>query len=715
MDLSISTYRFTHTHIKEAKVYIHMNRGTLIGLEFLLSLVPIGFWIAQVLLNRNSNALPIMYMHDVKSVRSKPLVLPADIDVVKRVSKDWNGWDSMKKRNVFEVKYASMCYGNREDFHLHMHDTSEFICNKDHNHPNVPWKLSYKHDEAGVASGWVRALLLEKWQYESQGTSISSFFGSRSFCTCMDHMHFMTTEKKNIDARRQKFKTDMLSFFANNSDAGIISYFQNHYFQVNSRDSAMYGDVSTITSQPDGNTDLTLRLTQIIDNMRSSNMELNVAGDLRDDIKERKAGSKADDILELSNEDSFNFCDKYSVPEHSVQFEGVMDSWKYIWLGQLLLLLSCTYALQIHCHQYAHTSTRTVDFQMNPPESVNPQMQGTGDLPKSPGKKEHSELSAFQSVVETFNMGWDGLFFFGRFVGSLVGILVVLVMSGNNDGLWHTKLYQKHSNAEELGLTSHFENPGKPDLKYFVMTTVLAGIIWFLEVFFLLLIFEHKKRNQSGVSGEEAKKKVVMEAVMNTRILFTLMHDIYVIAAFVLLSVGVMLQNNVQSHAVVFAISIVVGVAGLAQHISNMINIAFDLTTGQLLKDQRLYVNALENMKKGFAKRKALLLRICYIRSGIAAYVVISAVLCVTCIGVSKVGFGDGTLKSMLCVTFAIALVVILCGFDMFYELFYIRPAPSEKTESKSDSVMLDKRYLHILFVYIYITFANFLTLDLKA
>lgn len=642
---------------------------------------------------RNTMALPLMYMHDVKAVSKMPLVLPENALVQERDDKQgWKGWESLSKNakdgedSMLTLKYTSMCYGNREDMHLHTVNYKETMCEDSTHGHGSPWQQS---SALGADKQWIRALLLEKWQYESHDVPAASFFGSHSFCTCMDHMHLMHIDPATLTARRAEFLTKMQMFIGNNTHPDLVSYFNSEYFQLNSRGSAMYGDVGSVTTN---NAALTVRLGQVFANMRSSNMFL--------DFRDHKT---------YSSKNATDFCTVHSIPEHTVVFKGVMDSWRYILVGQFLLLVSCIYSFQIHYHKITAPLGRV---HPSPPDGVSSDHHPTSDGASKhmqPNDDEHgdSESSSFAAMAAhsdfTARFIWAAI----RIVASVVMSLIVLVQS-LNELEWQTSPYSVDNNANEAGLTSEFSKVARLDSYYFIFAFIMVLVVVVLEMVYLRTEWN---------KPETLDKTQQMSVLMTTRVLFTLMHDIYIITALILLSVGVMLQSNTQDYRTVVFVSFVIGVAALVQHISNMMNIVFDVTTGQLLRDKKLYVDALQNMRKNFEKRKSMLLRICYIRSGITTYVVTSAVLFLTNVSVSKISLGDGTLKVMFSVAFAIAAVVILCGFDMFYELFYIRPPPSTdpKQDKKSSRFTSDKRYMHLIFVYVYISFVNFMLLGLKS
>lgn len=104
---------------------------------------------------------------------------------------------------------------------------------------------------------------------------------------------------------------------------------------------------------------------------------------------------------------------------------------------------------------------------------------------------------------------------------------------------------------------------------------------------------------------------------------------------------------------------------------------------------------------------KGVLLRMCYVRSGVFMFVVLVTLFLIGRVGVTLVHTGETDVRSMHVVLFAIIFFGLLCGFDFFYELFNIESDEGKGKRYKMRSI--DKRWLHNIFVFIYIAFVNFI------
>ena len=102
----------------------------------------------------------------------------------------------------------------------------------------------------------------------------------------------------------------------------------------------------------------------------------------------------------------------------------------------------------------------------------------------------------------------------------------------------------------------------------------------------------------------------------------------------------------------------------------------------------------------------------CYVRSGIFFSVFLVAVFLICRVGVTTIHTSESNVKNMNMVLFAVLFFVLLCGFDFFYELFNMQhdDGRDETSRRRIKIKSVDKRWMHTLFVFVYVAFANFIT-----
>lgn len=121
---------------------------------------------------------------------------------------------------------------------------------------------------------------------------------------------------------------------------------------------------------------------------------------------------------------------------------------------------------------------------------------------------------------------------------------------------------------------------------------------------------------------------------------------------------------GVKELSSIYLVALVVGCTAFIQHVSNLIGIYFDwfARSGNttLTLDESVLKCADDKINK-------VLLRVCYVRSGVFLFVALAAVFVVAHVGVTRALTTTRDVKSMGGLLFGIAFFVILCGFDFVY------------------------------------------------
>lgn len=605
-----------------------------------LVLAPLVIWIIGSVTARNTIALPRTFMYDFRTVFDSDHQVVYPFDAVKELMASNKGrltdLDTTSDKFYAHMhalqtaKYGSMCYGNREDMHLTMQHHEDLICEV--GDASNPWSQQDNNDKD--KRELVRSLLLEKWQRETEGAD-HKFFGSRSFCACVDEMHFSLV---NSDVTNQK-KKQLLNTLATLSTSNI-SYL--NAISTSLRNHTAYEHI--ILNQIDYAGSVSLQT--IVQNMRSSNLLL--------DTKE----------LHLTDEQKIlDFCTHQSLPMQTMIFNGIMDSWRYVVLGQFLLLLSCFVSFEVSWlgpHAPLTTENQSNEFEF---------------VKQTENSSTHPTRSRSSYVFTAL-----------RVVLYLLGFVLSFIDTGRYTFADELRYEIKASHASNPhGHMSVFSDVSNIDMYHAGLCTIVWVLLLLLEIVKVYIVLDNSDREQT----------------LSNRLIYTVLQDVLNVFALTILSIGVQLQMGVKETSTVYIVATVVACTALVQHISNLIGIYFDWLASQNSPQRERKI--LDNCDAETAK---VILRVCYVRSGIFLYVLLATVFIVAHVGVTRALTTSHDVKSMAGLLFGIAFFVILCGFDFIYELFNIRGSVDKSKPYTISSQ--DRRWLHVSFVYSYIVFINF-------
>lgn len=184
---------------------------------------------------------------------------------------------------------------------------------------------------------------------------------------------------------------------------------------------------------------------------------------------------------------------------------------------------------------------------------------------------------------------------------------------------------------------------------------------------------------------------------LTKRLLFIVMQDVVNILALGSISVGSSLQTGVREVTCILTIAALTISIAFAQHISNVMSVLFDCLFSR-------YDNSETSDKDQQEKKNTVMLHICYVRAGIILSIVVTFIFLLTRTGITTTHTEYSDSKVMSHVLFSILFLVLLCGFDLFYELFNFNMESLTKMTLKSE----DKRWMHNLIVIAYVFFSNF-------
>lgn len=621
-------------------------------MEAVLILVPFGLWCAGSLALRNTVALPRGFMYEFVSVydNDHQIIYPGDA-LAERMNADKGRTIDFTNAKLYAnmnklqtAKYGSMCYGNREDMHLSMQHYNDLIGVQHYTElvhtPQSIWSRVDAYEP--TARELVRSLLLEKWQRETEG-GMQTFFGSRSFCTCIDEMHFSLVDREKLNTKK-KGLIDTISRLQH-TNASWLSETANSL-----KNHSLYEHI--VLNQIDYSADKTLQ--EIVVNMRSINLLLD-----------------SDDMQVQDEDDIIKFCNRQALPTQTMKFDGIMDSWRYICLGQFILLLSCIVSYEIAWHNWE------------------PETQEEKDQKKTESEFQFNRTNGGKTD-EGFSQWANTIFSVLRALFYVTAFAYIAVDTTRVTFSDEMRLTQSKPNLNPAGKMSIFNTVSNID----------SDLAWMTIVFWVILL-----------AGELCKWIIVKwscdkdnedsRPIVN-RLVYTVLQDVLNIFALTILSVGVQIQMGVKELSTIYVVAVVVGSTAFIQHISNLIGIYFDWiahASHAEIDSNILTGNAPSDLKK-------ILLRVCYIRSGIFLFILLITIFVVAHVGVTRAVTPVRDVKSMTGLLFGIVFFVILCGFDFVYELFNVRSdGLQHQITAKS------KRWLHVMFVGSYIVFFNSLFL----
>ena len=197
-------------------------------------------------------------------------------------------------------------------------------------------------------------------------------------------------------------------------------------------------------------------------------------------------------------------------------------------------------------------------------------------------------------------------------------------------------------------------------------------------------------------------------AVVRARVLYTVARDLMNILALTTLSVGVALQMGTQYFAIILVFSSVVFVAGVTQHVANLLNIIFDLCAAGLLEDQPLH-NVMDHLKQN-DHRHVMLRRICLVRGLTYVCILLAVVVLVTHVGVTKVHSAVTDTKAAPWVFLAVLVFSVLSAYEFMFDFFNTQKDKNGNVKEITEVIsnkMNDRRWTHTLVVCLYVIFAS--------
>ena len=673
------------TNSKRSFKYTHLWTEVIVWVAALI------FWAATTTQRRDTLGHPNMYVQDILPVTSPTLSLltPSEFRDTDMLTNNMNLTklyaDNMDHGGVLgnmgltvfaAAKYSATCYGNREPWHLALRYHSETICphtlqagshldsSKYPGHDDLTKEIWNAEDSDDHL---MRALLLEKWQRETQG--VQKILQSRSKCSCMDSIHAAGTNSTIYAELRETFKLRIAALFAQNAtlrQQRFRSYLEHDYFDKNTtHDTVLHEIRASFPSSGSVQDDLSL----IVADMLPSNMML------------------ANDAVDTPG--VLEFCDRLSVPDYTIKFVGRMDSWLYIVLGQAILLISCWYNFQLSYVYWATRQSSTITL-LEKYEFK----RATQEVKES--KKTITSL--FHYMVDAAAGKPKPLFIA---IVSLRGLMIVGTIIGVWASLKNTpdrfdnteRIPNQDTSAGSRYEATRFSPTMDLDTKYFAMVTVALGFVAFVELVLVYFIF--KKR--------EPAESISVVIVVRVRVLYTVARDLMNILALTTLSVGVALQMGMQYFAIILVFSSIVFVAGVVQHVANLLNIIFDLCAAGLLLKEPLH-NVMDNLQPD-DNRHVMMRRICLVRGLTYVCILIAVVVLVTHVSVTKVHSAVTDTKAALGVFLAVLVFSVLSAYEFMFDFFDTRK-DKDITEVISNK-MNDRRWTHTLVVCLYVIFAS--------
>lgn len=680
----------------ENKKPYHIKYTWLWG-EILVWVVAVVFFVVNTCFLRDTLGYPNMYVQDIIPATSKymPVLGPVEfrkedlLDGRMNLTKlyasnqDHDNVLANVGLTVFAAaKYSAMCFGNREPWHLALRFHSETMHQHNSADPADITELIWGKS-AGKDGQLVRALLLEKWQRETQGEQ--KLLQSRSMCACMDSMHAAAANTAGYNTRdkyaqlRDTFRLRIAALWAGNATAQqtrLRSYLENDYFDYNITHDVM---------------------------LHESRAFLPAIGSVQTNLERIVADMRPSNLLETSEQIDtpgiLEFCDGLSVPSFSVDFLGRMDSWIYIVVGQALLLITCWYNFQLSYMYWAN---------MNHVKSA-PKNGYTWSTPKI---DETVHVSVFHLMLSE-NIQEKRWYLQGIMGVRWFLIVATLVCAWS---LERTPL-DRFKNTERIALkdtsansnfeVTRFSPTTNIDGIYFGILTVTLVFVAVLEVGLARYMFKMPvipaAVSGSNPTGNQPANADAIFRMTRIRVLYTVVRDLMNILALTTIAVGVALQMGAQYIVTIVVSAGVVFVAGVAQHVANLLNIIFDFCAVALI-EKVTFSNVMDNLKPD-DHRHVMLRRICLVRLFTYGFVLLSSVFLVTQVGVTKVHSAASDTKNALGVFLAVLVFSVLSAYEFVFDFFNSR---NETDVAKVIAgKMNDRRWLHCVVVCVYVILAS--------
>lgn len=675
------------------------------------------------------------------------------------------------------VKYESMCYGNRNDanFVSQQHDGNvcEALGDGDGTQADdvcktTPW---YHLGHLGTPANGetaefihgsgapIKSIMLELWERQQEFYNSHHNAYDLGMCNCIDQMFNASinheTNDLSLQRAREQTKVDINAFFnthysvnvtgSNVPDEKVLHYMRDKLmpqiksvispgstpqsfadFHLPLLNQAATASAVTNPVPAPSISEIKEAMLAFVDYVRPSNLYKKSFKYVEDSTLV-DAGELLFNSQRVVN--TADFCRSFSSPTFTQEYAGTLDPSVYLMYGQLFLCCACLWYLQDVIDEESLLSPGSETSNPTEIERLYP-----GQTQASQAKGDQTESGLWAS----FNFG--RLFLVLR----LAVIVVFLFYVGRTPksdfcedgqkaslqmaGLRQCKTTDKKTTTDDTSITSHvLDTPN-----YLIPLNWLFGILSVIQIV-VELYYAYKVMNwESDRKKEDTSKGLKSRGQTNThrRLIGLVSNDVYIMLGLTLMAMSVLLQNGLGEMIVLQSVVFFVLSVSFLQHMSNVVNIAFDWTAAWQISqnpsqsqsqtnyfmrehthplwmlnplDMSAQENNAETNLTHKEQRHAVMLRMCWFRGGI----IVVAVICGFFVAFHHNPNLDMhqwiDLGVMQLTLYSIALVVILCGFDFIYEAFNVR-------QGKSYVSSFDKTWMNISFVSVYIAFSTFLT-----
>lgn len=635
------------------------------------------------------------------------------------------------------IKYVSGCYGNREEGDLRMPHAHEMRMETATPYENSTetnmWydTVHYAWSQDKQKYAFVKTLLLNLWQEQEDPmlhqSMPSNALYDRSLCSCLDEYEARSFAYSETVLIRDALKLNAQSFIDNfNANDSLqkqvwtwLVYLHETGMHMNTGLATEFYSLIPILEQSTGfrtfanatandvknmtrhSSTVQSMLMNLIDNVKLSNIQR--------DLLRTTPFARLDGMTEHA---VYDFCSVTSASPYTIKYEGGADIWLMLFIGQFLLLLSCVYSFEqpfIRSHLFGQYGPMAFLDTEKADHAAQHAHHASHTTPHDNSK--HPEHDDDQRKLELFIEGKTQFFLsIFRIVMIIALIIIALQMSTSrrNNDKW--SIDDRHDPADS-STSSVFSNPNNSLTFTTFVTCVLLVVLFLCEFFYAYYHYNYKIRCCYTGTLSETVASDLLKIVCR---------DICVIIALYVLSVAVIMQTGAKEVTFLKTVSSLVLIVAFLQHVSNVFNYALDILGAWLQAHQQSekkhtghnLFSALHDASSSAAgrmhaidlnKMSEVIVRFCWFRAAVIGLVILTAVLIFTMARPTQVP-SSMYYYALQMLVYCITLVLVLVGFDFFYETISIGSSSKNYTSAREM-----KHSVHTYIVCLFVLFSNLL------
>lgn len=572
---------------------------------------------------------------------------------------------------------------------------------------------------------FVKTLLLNLWQEQEDPTidvsMPSNALYDRSICSCLDEYEarsFAYSETVAIrDALRNNVQAFINNFNAKNTletevwtwlmylhDLGshqsmnLVDEFQT-LMPILEKSTGFQPNVNVTASEGANMTRHSNTVQTMVMNLITHVKLANIQRDLLRELPFTR-------LEGMSEHSVYDFCSVTSASPYTIKYEGGADVWLMLFIGQFLLLISCIYSFErpfIRSHLFGQYGPMAF-LQSNCHDTE--ARQATEAM--TPAHEEHEEE---KKNLELFVEGKTQFFLSVLRIVLLITVIAIAWQTSSthrNDEKWNI---DDRNDPTDSSMSSVFTNP-RQSLTFATYVTC-AFLLLLLVCEFVYAWYHYNYKIRSRYSG-------TLTETVSSDLLKLVCRDLCVIVALYVLSIAIVILTGAKETVFLKTVSTTVLVVAFLQHISNVFNYALDLLGAWLQAHQQTgkkhaghnlftalhdasssspqHLHAIDLEKMG-----EVIVRFCWFRAAVIALVIVASVLILFFVHPSQVPDSTTYLAGIQRLAFCVTLVLVLVGYDFFYETLSIGSAAKSYNSAREM-----KHAVHTYIVCLFIILSSF-------